>query len=159
MSQLQLRRIQHGPHRQEELRALCVLDCSKPATISGRSWAAARFRIQRSNNQVELRRYRLDQSNAVSSAGRLCLCCELRRCCRCGKSYQKFTTVHGASTFVCPRYCLTSAPRNDRSSSRKRVRAGSPSSMTWFGLSSGTKRAPGMPAAMRLPDSNGTLAS
>jgi hypothetical protein len=45
-----------------------------------------------------LRRYRLDHSNAVSPAGRLRLCCKLRRCCRCGKRCQKFTTVHGAST-------------------------------------------------------------
>ena len=30
--------------------------------------------------------------------------------------------------------------------------AGSPSRSTWFGLSSGTKRAPGMLAAIRLPN-------
>ena len=49
--------------------------------------------------------------------------------------------------------------RNDRNSSRKRVNAGSPSSMMWFRLSRGTKRAPGIPAANRRPASKGTRES
>ena len=49
----------------------------------------------------------------------------------------------------------TSDARKALISSRKRASPGSPSSMTWFWLSSGTKRAPGMPAAIRLPEFKG----
>ena len=49
--------------------------------------------------------------------------------------------------------------RNDLTSSRKRSHDGSPSRSRWLRLSSGTKRAPGMPAASRRPSSIGCAAS
>ena len=48
---------------------------------------------------------------------------------------------------------------NDVISSSKRRKANSSSKIRWLRLSSGTNRAPGMAAAIRRPDSKGTLAS
>ena len=54
------------------------------------------------------------------------------------------------------RHLAAERPAFPQGSARRPVRS---SNNTWFWLSSGTKRAPGMPAASRRPDSKGTLAS